>query len=250
MIRWAGYALGRGPTCARSSPASTTRQSLPMSDVSTGIDDPGTPVSGASTAARPTLPKPLTSFIGREHELATARQLLQTSSLLTLTGPGGSGKTRLCIGASRAGRERIPRRGVLRSACSCCVTRAGCSPSIAQRLGLHDSHDRPLIDHLAGYLADRKLLIVLDNFEHLLDAVPIVTELLRRTRYVRILVSSRSPLRLSGEQQCPIPPLALPDQLVPASPRRWRPVNRSGCLASGRPRAVPVSPWTSTTRRS
>ena len=188
-----------------------------MSDVSTGIADPGTPVSGSLMRGQATLPKPLTSFIGREHELATARQLLQTSSLLTLTGPGGSGKTRLCIELAALVASDFP-DGVYFVPLAPLRDPGLVASSIAQRLGLHDSPDRPLIDHLAGYLADRKLLIVLDNFEHLLDAVSIVTELLRRTRDVRILVSSRSSLRLSGEQQCPVPPLALPDQEVPATP--------------------------------
>jgi predicted ATPase len=188
-----------------------------MSDVSTGIADPGTPVSRSLERGQATLPKPLTSFIGREHELATARQLLQTSSLLTLTGPGGSGKTRLCIELAALVASDYP-DGVYFVPLAPLRDPGLVASSIAQRLGLHDSQDRPLIDHLAGYLADRKLLIVLDNFEHLLDAVSIVTELLRRTRGVRIVVSSRSSLRLSGEQQCPVPPLALPDQLVPATP--------------------------------
>ena len=187
-----------------------------MSDVSTGIADPGTPFSGSLGRGQATLPRPLTSFIGREHELATARQLLRTSSLLTLTGPGGSGKTRLSIELASLVASDYP-DGVLFVPLAPLRDPGLVVSSIAQRLGLHDSPDRPLIDHLTGYLDGRKLLIVLDNFEHLLDAAFIVTELLRRARGVRILISSRSPLRLSGEQQCPVPPLAVPDQLMPAT---------------------------------
>ena len=71
---------------------------------------------------------------------------------------------------------------------------------------------RPLVEHLADHLRDRKLLIVLDNFEHLLPAASVVAELLAGARDLRIVVSSRSPLRVSGEQECPVPPLALPPQ--------------------------------------
>jgi predicted ATPase/DNA-binding NarL/FixJ family response regulator len=188
-----------------------------MSDVSAGIAGSSAPVSGSLGRGQAALPRPLTSFIGREHELAAARQLLQTSSLLTLTGPGGSGKTRLCIELAARVANDYP-DGVYFVPLAPLRDPELVAPSIAQRLGLHDSTDRPLIDHLAGHLAGRKLLIVLDNFEHLLGAASTVAELLRRTRNVRILVSSRSSLRLSGEQQCPVGPLTLPDQLALATP--------------------------------
>jgi predicted ATPase/DNA-binding CsgD family transcriptional regulator len=77
---------------------------------------------------------------------------------------------------------------------------------------LPDSRDRPLVEHLVSYLRDRKLLIVLDNFEHLMPAASVVTELLSGAELLRIVVSSRAPLRVSGEQECPVPPLALPDE--------------------------------------
>jgi predicted ATPase/DNA-binding CsgD family transcriptional regulator len=89
--------------------------------------------------------------------------------------------------------------------------------SITQGVGLPDSKGRPLVEHLADHLRDRKLLIVLDNFEHLLPAASVVAELLSGTRDLRIVVSSRSPLRVSGEQECPVPALALPPQ-APAPP--------------------------------
>jgi FAD binding domain len=84
------------------------------------------------------------------------------------------------------------------------------SSSIAQGIGLPDSGGRPLTKHLASYLRDRKLLLVLDNFEHLLAAAPVVAGLLAQARNLRIVVTSRSPLRVSGEQECSVPPLALP----------------------------------------
>jgi predicted ATPase/DNA-binding CsgD family transcriptional regulator len=155
------------------------------------------------------LPRPLTSFIGRERELEQAKRLLAGSYLVTLTGPGGSGKTRLCIalaaavaGDYRDGVYFVPLAP---------VRDPGLVPStIAQHIGLQDARDRPLMEHLVSQLRERQLLIVLDNFEHLLAGAPVVTRLLQETRAVRILVSSRSSLRVSGEQECPVPPLTVP----------------------------------------
>jgi non-specific serine/threonine protein kinase len=78
-------------------------------------------------------------------------------------------------------------------------------------MGLQDSRDGPLLEHLSGYLGDRKLLLVLDNFEHVLAAGEFVQELLAGSTQLRILVTSRSPLRLSGEQEFPVPALRVPE---------------------------------------
>jgi predicted ATPase len=116
---------------------------------------------------RISLPKPLTSFIGRERELAQARGLLQGSYLFTMTGPGGSGKTRLCIALAEAVAWDYP-DGVYFVPLAP-VQDPGLVPStIAQSIGLQDARDRPLMEHLVSQLAGRQVLIVLDNFEHLL----------------------------------------------------------------------------------
>jgi predicted ATPase len=170
----------------------------------------------SSETARISLPKPLTSFIGRERELAQAKRLLADSYLVTLTGPGGSGKTRLCIALAAAvagdyldGVYFVPLAP---------VRDPGLVPStIARSIGLQDARDRPLMEHLVSQLRGRQLLLVLDNFEHLLAAAPIVTRLLQETSAVRILVSSRSSLRVSGEQECPVPPLTVPDETHPTA---------------------------------
>src|SRR6516165_9096700 len=155
------------------------------------------------------LPRPLTSFIGRERELEQAKQLLAGSYLVTLTGPGGSGKTRLCIAVAAAVAGDYP-DGVYFVPLAP-VRDPGLVPStIAQHIGLQDARDRPLMEHLVSQLRERQILIVLDNFEHLLAGAPVVTRLLQETRTVRILVSSRSSLRVSGEQECPVPPLTIP----------------------------------------
>ncbi len=182
-----------------------------MSDASTGHAGLEPSLRGSVDAGSGRLPRPLTSFIGREGQLAEARRLLTGGRLLTLTGPGGSGKTRLSIELAASVACDHP-DGVyfVRLAP---VRDPGLVPSsIAQGVGLPDSRDRPLVAHLVSYLRDRKLLIVLDNFEHLMPAAPVVAELLSGAERLRIVVSSRAPLRVSGEQECPVPPLALPDE--------------------------------------
>jgi predicted ATPase len=164
----------------------------------------------AFDASRGNLPKPLTSFIGRERELAQAKRLLQGSHLLTLTGPGGSGRTRMCIALAAEVATDYP-DGVYFVPLAP-VRDPGPVPStIARSIGLQDARDRPLLEHLVSQLRERQVLIVLDNFEHLLASAPVVTHLLQETSALRILVSSRSSLRVSGEQECPVPPLAVPD---------------------------------------
>ncbi len=180
-----------------------------MSDALIGHVGPGASPRGIPVGGSGSLPKPLTSFVGRERELAEARRLLEGSRLLTLTGPGGSGKTRLCVELAAGVAADYP-DGVyfVRLAP---VREPGLVPSsIAQCIGLPDSRGPSLVEHLARYLSDRKLLLVLDNFEHLLVAAPVVAELLAPARALQIVVSSRSPLRVSGEQECPVPPLAVP----------------------------------------
>jgi predicted ATPase/DNA-binding CsgD family transcriptional regulator len=180
-----------------------------MPDVSS---DPAAPRSRRATGpggSRGSLPKPLTSFIGRERELAQAKQLLQGSYLVTLTGPGGSGKTRLCIALATEVAAEYP-DGVYFVPLAPVRDPQLVPSTIAQTIGLQDPRDRPLMEHLISQLRERQLLIVLDNFEHLLAGAPVVTQLLQETRSLRILVSSRSSLRVSGEQECPVPPLAVP----------------------------------------
>jgi predicted ATPase/DNA-binding CsgD family transcriptional regulator len=180
-----------------------------MPEVSSGTVAPLPRRAAGPGAGRVSLPKPLTSFIGREHELAQAKRLLQGSHLVTLTGPGGSGKTRLCIAVATEVAGDYP-DGVYFVPLAP-VRDPGLVPStIVQSIGLQDARDVPLVEHLIGQLRERQLLLVIDNFEHLLAGTPVVTRLLRETSTVRILVSSRSPLHVSGEQECPVPPLAVP----------------------------------------
>jgi non-specific serine/threonine protein kinase len=184
------------------------------------------------------LPKLLTSFVGRERELAQAKRLLHGSYLVTLTGPGGSGKTRLCIalaaevaGEYADGVYFVPLAP---------VRDPGLVPStIAQSIGLQDARDRPLMEHLVSQLRGRQLLIVLDNFEHLLAGAPIVAQLLQETSAVRILVSSRSSLHISGEQECPVPPLAVPDPRTQPTPESLAACESARLFAERAAAAVP-----------
>jgi non-specific serine/threonine protein kinase len=181
-----------------------------MREVSSGTVAPLSRRAMGPGASRVSLPRPLTSFVGRERDLAQVKRLLRGSYLVTLTGPGGSGKTRLCIAVAAEvagdyadGVYFVPLAP---------VRDPGLVPStIVQSIGLQDARDVPLMEHLVSQLRERQLLIVLDNFEHLLAGAPVVTRLLRETDGVRILVSSRSPLHVSGEQECPVPPLPVPD---------------------------------------
>ena len=201
------------------------------------------PEISRGAAARISLPRPLTSFIGRERELEQAKQLLAGSYLVTLTGPGGSGKTRLCIAVAAAVAGDYP-DGVYFVPLAP-VRDPGLVPStIAQHIGLQDARDRPLMEHLVSQLRERQILIVLDNFEHLLAGAPVVTRLLQETGTVRILVSSRSSLRVSGEQECPVPPLTTPaEQAHPTaaslaaceSVRLFAERAAASSMASGRP---------------
>jgi predicted ATPase/DNA-binding CsgD family transcriptional regulator len=181
-----------------------------MPEVSSGTVAPLSRRAMGPGAGRVSLPKPLTSFIGRERELAQAKRLLQDSSMVTLTGPGGSGKTRLSIAVAAEVAGDYP-DGVYFVPLAP-VRDPGLVPStIVQSIGLQDARDVPLMEHLISQLRERRLLLVIDNFEHLLAGAPVVTRLLRETSGVRILVSSRSPLHVSGEQECPVPPLPVPD---------------------------------------
>jgi predicted ATPase/DNA-binding CsgD family transcriptional regulator len=172
---------------------------------------------GPTRPVRHSLHRPLTSFVGREQELTELRRLLTGNRLLTLTGPGGSGKTRLAIELATLVLDEFP-DGVHFVALAAIRDAALVPSSIAQQLGLQDSRDMPLLKHLAGFLRERRVLLILDNFEQLPDAASIVAGLLGETTDLRIVITSRAPLRISGEQEFLVAPLRVPDPGVETVP--------------------------------
>ncbi|HEY7463568.1 MAG TPA: AAA family ATPase [Candidatus Limnocylindria bacterium] len=162
------------------------------------------------------LPTLLTTFLGRERELAEASALLETARLLTLTGPGGTGKTRLALQLAADATERF-RDGVYFVPLGPITEPRLVMPTIAQALGMADPGGK-VMERLTEQLADKQLLLLLDNFEQVLDAAQDVGELLNALPEARVLATSRSPLRIYGEQEYPVPPLELPGSDEPADP--------------------------------
>jgi predicted ATPase/class 3 adenylate cyclase len=164
-----------------------------------------------SLDARPNnLPTQPTSFVGRERELAETRRLLEGSRLLTLTGPGGTGKTRLALQAAAEELTSFS-DGVFYAPLATITDPALVPSTIAESLRLRGESDRPIAETLKQYLSDKELLLVLDNFEQVFEAGPLVSELLAAAPRLKVLVTSRTVLDLSGEQEMPVPPLELPD---------------------------------------
>jgi predicted ATPase len=155
------------------------------------------------TISNTNLPRPASSFVGRCREVEEALALLRDGArLLTLTGPGGSGKTRLAIEAAA---ELVPeyKAGVFWVGLASLRDPALVSETVAQTLGAKDS--------LAENIGERELLLLLDNFEQVVEAAPMLPSLLSACPNLRLLVTSRELLRVSGEVELPVPPLAEPE---------------------------------------
>jgi predicted ATPase/transcriptional regulator with XRE-family HTH domain len=209
-------ALALGPAertalvaAARRGAAAATRPRAvsPITDSAIGVR-----FSGA------TLPIPVEQLIGREREVAALSALLGDPSgrLVTLTGPGGVGKTRLALEVASTMRGAFP-GGVVFVPLAAIRDASLVLPTVAQALGVRETVDRPPEEALAVVLRGRRALLVLDNLEQVLDAGPALGRLLAATPELRLLLTSRVPLRLTGEQRYPVPPLATP-HLAPAQP--------------------------------
>lgn len=152
----------------------------------------------------------LTSFVGRRQELTDAKKTMTESRLVTLTGPGGVGKTRLAIELAENS-HRAFRDGVRLVELASLEDAGAIAPLMVSALAVPDQSHRPAMDKLLDYLRDKQMLIVVDNCEHLLQsAAALIADLLREAPSLRVLATSREPLAIGGEHICVIPPLSTP----------------------------------------
>ncbi|MDQ3435149.1 MAG: tetratricopeptide repeat protein, partial [Actinomycetota bacterium] len=163
----------------------------------------------ARAVRRTNLPAPVDTLIGRDRERAELRQLLATARLVTLTGPGGVGKTRLALAVASDMAAAFP-DGAFFVDLSPIRDPALVLSAIARAVEVYDTGSQPQIEALAVTLQEKRLLLLLDNFEQVVDAAPIVANLLGVCPGLKAQVTSRVRLRLRGEQEYPVAPLAVP----------------------------------------
>jgi serine/threonine-protein kinase PknK len=184
-----------------------------------------TPAVTAAVAPPHNLPPQATSFIGREAEVSEIVTLLgqEQVRLLTLTGPGGTGKTRLSLQVAGRLRDWPASPQPYPDGLFFVPVAAISDPNLivsalAQTLGVKETSGRSLLDSLKAHLKHKRLLLVLDNFEQVITAAPLVGDLLAGAPGLKALVTSRAALRVYGEHEYPVPPLPLPDlnRLPPA----------------------------------
>jgi predicted ATPase len=191
--------------------ASTHDLARDLAAVRDRLADPSTRYS----ESRPTtLPVQRTAFIGREREATALRQLLSRADvqLVTLTGPGGIGKTRLALHVAADIASEFS-GGICFVPLSAVTDPTLIASTIAQALGLRETGNQSSQDSLQEYVRglDQPMLLLLDNFEHLLSAAPVITQLLTTGPKLKVAVTSQAPLHVYGEHEFPVPPLALPD---------------------------------------
>jgi predicted ATPase/class 3 adenylate cyclase len=192
-----------------------------------------------SLEARPTnLPAQRTSFVGREREVAEVTNLLAKTRLLTLTGPGGTGKTRLALKVALEHLDRFS-DGVFFVDLSPIVDPALVPSAIAQALVVREEAGRDLLDTLADHVRDRHLLLVVDNSEQVIEAGDTVGHLLDAAHRLTVLATSRAPFHLSGEHEYQVFPLAVP---VPDELADLDMLNRSEAVMLFRERAEAIRP--------
>ena len=170
--------------------------------------DMGQPASAHDASS--SLPAELTAFVGRRHDRAEVRRLLSESRLVTLTGLGGVGKTRLALQAATE-LQRVVRDGIWFVPLAELSDPRLIADAIAAVLGIHDRSGQVGLMRLAEYLRPRELLLVLDNCEHLIEDCAVLAETLLRTcPRLRILATSREAMRVAGETVLPVTPLSVP----------------------------------------
>jgi predicted ATPase/DNA-binding SARP family transcriptional activator len=192
--------------------ASATRSLRPDQRVVAGLSAKFPPPE--TRLSRPTnLPAQPTPLLGRERELKAITGLLgrDWTRLMTLTGPGGSGKTRLALQAAAEALDDFP-DGVFFVSLAAITDPSLVVATVAQTLGVREGPGRTIEESLREHLEDKQLLLLLDNFEQVVEAAPKVFRLLAACPRLKVLVTSREPLHAPGEQQYPVPPLPVPDQ--------------------------------------
>jgi len=170
---------------------------------------PGTPKSNKPLHNLPTQPTP---FIGRTAQIASLKELLSSPDvrLVTLLGPGGTGKTRLSLQVAQESLDHFP-HGVFFVPLADDTNLNQFISRLAQQLEVREG-GRPLLENIKDYLRDKRILLVLDNFEQLNSEAPVVTEFLAAAPQLKIITSSRIALQLQGEREYPVPPLDLPQK--------------------------------------
>lgn len=167
-------------------------------------------LSGAPQVIRPSkMPLQRTSFIGRKRELAQGRKLLEASRLLTLTGAPGSGKTRLALRLATDHQTSFPHGSFFVPLAAVSSPRL-VGNVVARTIGIRDVPGETALESAGAFLHSRSVLLVLDNFEHIIEAATQVGDLLDAAPDLKIIVTSRSSLGISGEQEFPVPPLRTP----------------------------------------
>jgi len=212
-------AAGQPAPRRRGEPARTgnTTFQLPHVESTRAAPRAGHPAEREPTAsAAHGLPAELSSFLGRQEELAQLTRRLATTRLLTLTGPGGVGKTRLALALAAAEAAAQP-DGVVFVDLAQLRDPSVVPATIARSLKVGESGQRSAHELLLEYLRERQLLLLLDNFEHLLGATSLVAELLHSCAHVAVLVTSRTALRIRGEERFVVAPLAAPTPEVVAA---------------------------------
>ena len=155
----------------------------------------------------------MTSFVGRRRELSEAKARMTESRLVTLTGPGGVGKTRLAVELAERSRRAF-RDGVWVVELASLEEEGSLASTVLSALSVPDQSTRPALDKLVEFLSERQILVVLDNCEHIVEAAAGLTAaLLQHAPGLRVLATSREPLGIAGERICLIPPLATPSPL-------------------------------------
>lgn len=196
------------------------------------------PLRSLNSSVVQSVPAPLTSFVGRRSQIGELSEILRDHRLVTLTGAGGVGKTRLAIQLAKHFSDE--NRSAVHYVDLTPITDPELvETAVARALGVHGQPGRPTIDTVAARIADRQTLIVLDNCEHLLPAAAaLVAALLGRCSAVRLLATSREPLRTPAEVNWQVPSLALADEAIELFTDRARHVRADFALTDGNVEAV------------